>query len=196
MLLVQDTIQQFGYDPRELSPASSRPVAVACGDCGSIRVVEFRNVDSLCRSCAGRRKWAAKRTTLECINCGASLTSGQKKFCSNKCGADYSHKQYIKKWLSGQVDGVQSEVWTSRHIRRYIIQTRGERCERCGWSERNPYTGKIPLHLDHIDGNFKNNRPENLRLLCPNCHALTSTYGSRNRGNGRPFKVYKTGQQT
>jgi len=40
---------------------------------------------------------------------------------------------------------------------------------------------RIPLELDHINGINKDNRFENLRLLCPNCHALTSTYRSKNR---------------
>ncbi|MFF7437165.1 HNH endonuclease [Streptomyces sp. NPDC008122] len=41
----------------------------------------------------------------------------------------------------------------------------------------------LPLEVDHIDGDWRNNQPENLRLLCPNCHSTTDTY--RGRGKGR-----------
>jgi len=37
------------------------------------------------------------------------------------------------------------------------------------------------LHMDHIDGNRKNNKPGNIRWLCPNCHSQTDTFGSRNK---------------
>lgn len=39
----------------------------------------------------------------------------------------------------------------------------------------------IPLELDHIDGNNKNNKRTNVRLLCPNCHAKTPTYRGKNK---------------
>lgn len=59
------------------------------------------------------------------------------------------------------------------------------KCCRCGWSEVNQYTGNIPLEIEHIDGNYLNNNEENLILLCPNCHSLTSTYKGANKGHGR-----------
>ena len=59
------------------------------------------------------------------------------------------------------------------------------KCSNCGWNEINIYTNNIPLEVEHIDGNSKNNKEENLTLLCPNCHSLTETYKGANRGNGR-----------
>ena len=48
----------------------------------------------------------------------------------------------------------------------------------CGITE---WHGKpAPLELDHIDGDRFNNNLENLRILCPNCHALTETYCGKN----------------
>lgn len=49
----------------------------------------------------------------------------------------------------------------------------------------------IPLDIHHIDGDFKNDKKENLKLLCKNCHAQTETYGSKNNGNGRPYKYHR-----
>ena len=54
-------------------------------------------------------------------------------------------------------------------------------CSSCNLS--NWLTGSIPLELDHIDGDNSNNELSNLRLLCPNCHALTSTYRGKNKKN-------------
>ena len=40
---------------------------------------------------------------------------------------------------------------------------------------------KMALHLDHINGINNDYRIENLRFLCPNCHAITKTWGNKKR---------------
>lgn len=53
-------------------------------------------------------------------------------------------------------------------------------CEECGWAKRSE-DGRLPLELDHINGDSQDNRLTNLRVLCPNCHSLKPTHRGRNR---------------
>lgn len=95
-----------------------------------------------------------------------------------------AYTRFIANWLSGKDDGVRG-LGTSPHIKTYLIRLRGEKCEDCGWARLNLYTDKIPIQLEHMDGNYRNNHISNLKLLCPSCHSLTPTYAGANRGNGR-----------
>ncbi|MBQ0888131.1 HNH endonuclease [Streptomyces sp. RM72] len=56
-----------------------------------------------------------------------------------------------------------------------------ERCALCG-NEAVWLGEPLPLEVDHIDGDWRNNRIENLRMLCPNCHSATDTYRGRSKG--------------
>lgn len=55
------------------------------------------------------------------------------------------------------------------------------KCEECGWA-RVSSDGRIPIELDHINGDRHDNRLQNLRILCPNCHSLKPTHRGRNKG--------------
>lgn len=75
-------------------------------------------------------------------------------------------------------------------LRRHLTDERGYRCELCGISEWNDQP--ITLQVDHVSGDASDNRPQNLRLLCPNCHSQTGTFGSKNKGRGRKARGLKT----
>lgn len=53
-------------------------------------------------------------------------------------------------------------------------------CELCGWATVTD-DGRIPVELDHINGKHNDNRLENLRILCPNCHSLQPTHRGKNK---------------
>ena len=57
------------------------------------------------------------------------------------------------------------------------------KCERCGWCEISQ-DGRTPLELNHINGDRFDNRIENLRVLCPNCHSLQPTHRGLNKKKG------------
>lgn len=93
-------------------------------------------------------------------------------------GVDTSH------WICDHTTTASKEIkWeeykTTSGLKIRLVSERGHMCEVCGnswWLEE-----KIPLELHHVDGNRVNNLPDNLQLLCPNCHAMTDTWRGRNK---------------
>jgi hypothetical protein len=102
----------------------------------------------------------------------------------------HQYKKYIEAWKQGMVSGGRG-VRTkniSRHLKRYLIEVHGEQCSLCGWNQRHAVTGRVPLEIDHIDGDAENNKEENLRVLCPNCHSLTANFRNLNKTKGRTWR--------
>ncbi|MBV9233106.1 MAG: HNH endonuclease [Candidatus Eremiobacteraeota bacterium] len=122
-----------------------------------------------------------------CTNdCGNKIKPGATKYCSLRCQHQHHYRLRIRILESGAYKVPSGQ---SPFIRRYLIRQLGEQCFRCGWAKRNVITGKVPVEVEHIDGNSQNNRLDNLTLLCPNCHALTSTFRALNRGRGRAYRL-------
>jgi 5-methylcytosine-specific restriction endonuclease McrA len=92
----------------------------------------------------------------------------------------------VDAWLRGEDSGwCGKTVQIKKGVRRYLLETRGASCSLCGWDKTHPIDGKPLVEIDHVDGDAKNNKPKNLRILCPNCHSMTSNYRARNRNSTR-----------
>jgi 5-methylcytosine-specific restriction endonuclease McrA len=73
---------------------------------------------------------------------------------------------------------------------RHRILTQGLKPYRCAICGRYRWRNQtLSLQVDHINGDRQDHRLINLRLLCPNCHSLTPTYGAKKR-NGKPKRPY------
>jgi hypothetical protein len=123
-----------------------------------------------------------------CFGCGWPVGARSSKYCSQRGQRDTHYRDSIRRWLAGEVSGG-SVASVSDHVRRCLLEQGGERCPRCGWPEHHPLTGRVPLEIDHLNGKYADNSPGNVRLLCPNCHALTPTYPALTKGHSRPWAV-------
>jgi len=97
-------------------------------------------------------------------------------YCSLSCTFESQKKQRRLNFLEGKIKN-------RANLKNHLVDIHGWQCMCCKNTE---WLGQpVPLELDHIDGNAGDNRPENIRLLCPNCHAQTPTHKAKNKGNGR-----------
>lgn len=126
-----------------------------------------------------------KRSRNKCLNCEKEPARAGYKYCSNVCQLAYQRQVYIRKWKGGEISGLSRLGTVSVRVKRYLREKYGNKCSICHWSQVNITTSQVPLVADHVDGNWRNNTESNLRLICPNCDALSSTYAALNKGNGR-----------
>lgn len=114
-----------------------------------------------------------------CLQCRVDCVKtpqNKGKYCSNACQREFEYHTKIKPSIE------RGEVTTDSTLKKYLIREREYKCEVCG--QEGEWAGKpLSLQLDHIDGNSDNGMPCNLRLICPNCHTQTDTFGSKGCGN-------------
>jgi predicted nucleic acid-binding Zn ribbon protein len=157
-----------------------------CPECDGIISYERRTNKFCSASCGAKHANRLRKKTKLCKQCNKELSTGS-VYCSQKCHKDYVKSNKIEKWLSGEID-VSTVLGCSLTIKKYLLEQCNHKCPKCGWDKIHPVTGKVPLEVNHIDGDSTNNRPENLEILCPNCHSLTSNYRALNKKSSRSHR--------
>jgi hypothetical protein len=123
------------------------------------------------------RKTNRRQTAFSCLNCDIEgwfyPSTHQGKYCSNQCQMSY---RWTNETLPSIISG---DCNNKKALKKFLRENRGDKCEIC---QCPPIHNNKPLvlQLDHINGDSDDNSVANLRLLCPNCHSQTETFGSKN----------------
>lgn len=160
------------YNPTEIK---------TCLNCND--VIENYGKKFCSQSCSAMYNNKLRGVEKKCLNCDTILKDSRRNCCSHKCDKEYKEKLRFEKIENGDT------TLHHKQYKKYLIHVHGEKCMKCGWNEVNPTSGKVPIELEHIDGDSTNNSLDNLELLCPNCHSLTPTYKALNKGNGRHSRM-------
>jgi hypothetical protein len=138
-----------------------------------------------CRSCANSRTFTAEtneKKRKSGLNFYSKLSRDERKQLHAEKMKLYDFDEHQRKVQTANRKREWSkpyEEMSHTSLRKRLLHERNHTCEECGIG--NIYNGKaLSLELDHIDGNSKNNKIENLRILCPNCHSQTPTHRSKN----------------
>lgn len=105
---------------------------------------------------------------------------------AKKLGLEFKSGGYdkidLKEILNGLHPHYQTFKLKNRLLKEKVFQNK---CSCCGIEEWNG--NPINMQLDHIDGNSKNHKLDNLRMICPNCHSQTETYCGKNKQGVAPY---------
>lgn len=172
---------QCGHEARR----KTEPLICQYCSCGFFDVPSH-NRKYCSRQCYGNAE--TKELTRRCRQCDIPVPLRNWYFCSHRCRRESAYIQTIENWISGKNSGCTPSGLVVEPVKNYLRKKSFESCELCGWNQLNEKTKRCPLQIDHKDGNFRNCRPDNLRVLCPNCHSLTPTFMGLNRGKGRSHR--------
>lgn len=121
-----------------------------------------------------------------CLWCISPLIKRHsQKYCNNKCQNKYEYMNSFLDWYF-----CKKKIIRNNMIRQHLETMNGYKCSECGITQWN--SKPITLDVDHVNGNSSDNKPENVRFLCKNCHSQTETFANCKSGTGR-YLLHKKG---
>lgn len=144
-----------------------------CKECGVLIPFEKRRNTFCSRSCSQTyNNRGAPRNIKHSKLCQCGKPKSTQNLYCDECAGNHVYRKVTRL----------EDAKEDRVRKRILIEMRGRRCESCGLSE---WLGDpIAIALHHVDGDSDNNTPENLLLVCPNCHANIHQKMGTTRGKG------------
>ena len=180
------------------------PYTITCNFCNREKITEWKNSIFCSRSCRAKCANSKRSNTflLKCKECNKEFSVTNyglsRKYCSKTCfrisykkfnplKVDEKYYMIIENDEADTIPIHPSSV--SMWVRSYLIRKNGNFCQNkeCGWDKSKP----TMLEIDHIDGDFKNNKLSNVRILCCNCHSQTPNFRSKNYGKSTRKNSFK-----
>jgi hypothetical protein len=162
---------------------------IYCFQCGEVICYEKRFNKFCSHSCSAIFNNVRKeKKKVTCSKCSITFTPSRsnRKYCSISCQAKERTETAIEQWKMGKNKGYSGKTMlVPPWLRKYLFEKFNSKCYKCGWCEINKTTNKIPLEVNHIDGDAANTKEDNLELLCPNCHSLTPNFRALNKKSKR-----------
>lgn len=145
--------------------------------------------DQLRAAVANSESYAAAIRKLGLIPAGGNYDAVQRRI--RELGLDTSHfagaaaiaRRFVTRKVIPLEHVLVADRWaSSKNLKKRLFRAglKSAACELCGWAQQ-ARDGRIPVELDHINGDKNDNRLENLRILCPNCHSLQPTHRGLNK---------------
>jgi hypothetical protein len=147
---------------------------------GGVNISDTKKQIFCNRSCSAKYNNPITKTIWtphKCENPECNKITKNEHYCSRKCFGSKPRLLKIQRFLNGELkDGSVRD----QSIRTFLIQKQGGCCAIC---KMYPVWNLAPLIfiVDHIDGDYENNSPENIRAVCPNCNSQTDTFSGRNK---------------